>query len=565
MRQMAAQPLDQMAGAERRAQAFSKPLCFSRFLPADDIHCSTLLRVKTNKLLALVSALLVGSAAAAPFTMTVLHSDDLHGHLEPVKVGENTYGGYSRQATLVKQFSATDVNPVVLSGGDTFQGTLFYNVYQGLADVLFMNLMNYQAMAVGNHEFDNGPEALAKFAQKAKFPMLASNLDVSAEPLLKDLIKPYAVLNVGGEKIGVIGAVTPDLPLISSPGPNVKMLELMTSLKNSADALKAQGINKVVLVSHLGYTVEQQVAATVPGIDLIVGGHSHTLLGSFDNKDFPKSEGPYPTIVNNPDGNKTLLVAAWEWGKVFGRIKVTFDDAGAITTWEGNPIPVTKDIAEDDTARRMIATLSVPIANLRRQVIGQTNTGLNGAREIVRKRESVMANVLADAALAAGKAAGAQLAFVNGGGVRASIDKGPITFEEGITVQPFGNTLTIVDLTGAQIKAALEYGVATWAESKGQFLHVSKGVTYTFDLSKPAGSRLVSVSFNGQPLSDTQVYKVAMNNFTAGGGDGFTMFKDAKKLETGTLDVDILINYLKANNPIDAQNEGRIVILNEPK
>ena len=115
----------------------------------------------------------------------------------------------------------------------------------------------------------------------------------------------------GNFKIGVIGAVTPDLPLISSPGPNVKMIELMTGIRNSADALKAQGINKVVLVSHLGYTVEQQVAATVPGIDLIVGGHSHTLLGTFDNKDFPKSEGPYPTIVNNPDGNKTLLVAAW--------------------------------------------------------------------------------------------------------------------------------------------------------------------------------------------------------------------------------------------------------------
>ncbi|MFC3860102.1 bifunctional metallophosphatase/5'-nucleotidase [Deinococcus antarcticus] len=521
--------------------------------------------MKTKHLLPLVAALLLGSATAAPFTMTVLHTDDLHGHLDPVKVGENTYGGYSRQTTLIKQYAASDTNPVVLSGGDTFQGTLFYNVYQGLADVLFMNFQGYQAMAVGNHEFDNGPAALAKFAQKAKFPLLASNLDVSAEPLLKDLVKPYAVLNVGGEKIGVIGAVTPDLPLISSPGPNVKMIELMTGIRNSADALKAQGINKVVLVSHLGYTVEQQVAATVPGIDLIVGGHSHTLLGTFDNKDFPKSEGPYPTIVNNPDGNKTLLVAAWEWGKVLGRIKVTFDEAGAVTAWEGNPIPVTKDIAEDDTSRRMIETLSVPIASLRRQVIGNTGTGLNGGREIVRQRESTMANVLADAALSAGKQAGAELAFVNGGGVRASIDKGPITFEEAITVQPFGNSLSIVDLTGAQIKAALEHGVATWSENKGQFLHVSKGVTYTFDLSQPAGNRVTSVTVNGQPLDSGKTYKVAMNNFTAGGGDGFTMFKDAKRLDTGTLDVDILVNYLKANPTLDAQNEGRIIIVNEPK
>lgn len=504
-------------------------------------------------------------AAATPLTVTVLHTDDLHGRLEPVKVGQNTYGGYSRQTTLLKQFTAQDTNPLILSGGDTFQGTLFYNVYQGLADVLFMNYMKYQAMAVGNHEFDNGPAALAKFAEKARFPMLATNLDVSAEPLLKDLIKPYAVLSVGGQKVGVIGAVTPDLPLISSPGPNVKMLELMQSITASAEALKAQGIDKIFLVSHLGYTVEQQVARTVPGIDVIVGGHSHTLLGTFDNKDFPPSEGPYPTIVQNPDGNRTLLVAAWEWGKVLGRIKVNFNDMGAVDSWEGNPIPVTADIPEDDTSKRMIATLSVPIANLRQQVVGNTTAGLNGNREIVRKRESSMANVLADAALDTGSKAGAVMAFVNGGGVRAGINAGPITFEEAITVQPFGNTLTIVDLTGAQIKAALEYGVATWAENKGQFLHVSRGVSYTFDLSKPAGSRLVEVTFNGQPISDTQTYKVAMNNFTAGGGDGFTMFKDAKKLETGILDIDMLVNYLKAKGTVDAQNEGRIVIQNEPK
>jgi 5'-nucleotidase/UDP-sugar diphosphatase len=517
-----------------------------------------------TRLFFLTASLLV-TASAAPLTLTVLHTDDLHGRLEPTTIGQTTYGGYARQATLVKQFSAQDPNPLVLSGGDTFQGTLFYNVYQGLADVLFMNLMGYKAMAVGNHEFDNGPEALAKFAQKASFPLLAANIDISAEPLLKDLVKPYAVLAVGGEKIGVVGAVTPDLPLISSPGANVKMLELMDSLKSSVTALQGQGINKIILVSHLGYTLEQEVARSVPGIDLIVGGHSHTLLGTFTNKDFPASEGPYPTIVNNPDGNRTLLVAAWEWGKVLGRLKVTFSDAGAVEAWEGNPVPVTADIAEDPTAKRMIETLSVPIANLRGQVIGQTVAGLNGNREIVRKRESTMANVLADASLAAAQRAGATIAFVNGGGVRAGINPGPITFEEAITVQPFGNSLSVLDLTGAQIRAALEHGVATWSENKGQFLHVSKGVSYTFDLAKPAGSRVTALTLNGQSLVDTQVYKVAMNNFTAGGGDGFTMFKDAKRLDTGTLDVDILVNYLKATPTVDVQNEGRIVIVNEPK
>ncbi|MFK7600720.1 bifunctional metallophosphatase/5'-nucleotidase [Deinococcus sp. SM5_A1] len=513
----------------------------------------------------LLSAALLGTASAAPITITVLHTDDLHGHLDPTKIGEGTYGGYARQTTLVKKYAAEDPNPLVLSGGDTFQGTLFYNVYKGLADVLFMNYQGYQAMAVGNHEFDDGPAALAKFVDKANFPVLATNIDVSAEPLLKDRIKPYAILNVGGEKVGVIGAVTPDLPLISSPGDNVKMLDLMKSIQASADALKAQGINKVFLVSHLGYTLEQEVAAKVSGLDVIVGGHSHTLLGTFDNKDFPASEGPYPTVVNNPDGNKTLLVAAWEWGKVLGRLQVKFDDAGAVQSWEGNPIPVSADVPEDDTAKRMVTTLTVPIAALRRQVVGNAPKGLNGSREVVRKRESGMANVLADAALMAAKQAGAVLALVNGGGVRSSIDAGPITFDEAITVQPFGNSLTVLDLNGAQIRAALEHGVATWSENKGQFLHVSKGMSYTFDLSKPAGSRVTAVTLDGQPLDDARTYKVATNNFTAGGGDGFTMFKGAPRLDTGTLDIDILVDYLNANPDITAEPEGRIVVLNEPK
>jgi 5'-nucleotidase/UDP-sugar diphosphatase len=513
----------------------------------------------------LLSAALLGTASAAPVTITVLHTDDLHGHLEPTKVGEGLYGGYARQTTLVKKYAAEDPNPLVLSGGDTFQGTLFYNVYKGLADVLFMNYQGYQAMAVGNHEFDDGPAALAKFVDKATFPVLAANIDVSAEPLLKDRIKPYAILSVGGEKVGVVGAVTPDLPLISSPGENVKMLDVMNSIQASVDALKGQGINKIFLVSHLGYTLEQQVAAKVSGLDVIVGGHSHTLLGTFDNKDFPASEGPYPTVVNNPDGNKTLLVASWEWGKVLGRIQVKFDDAGAVQSWEGNPIPVSADIPEDDTAKRMINTLTVPIAALRRQVVGNAPQGLNGSRELVRKRESGMANVLADASLAAGQQAGAQLALVNGGNVRASIDAGPITFDEAITVQPFGNTLTILDLTGAKIRQALEYGVATWSENKGQFLHVSKGMSYTFDLSKPAGSRVTAVTLNGQPLDDTKTYKVAINNFTAGGGDGFTAFQGAPRLDTGTLDIDVLVNYLKANPDLTAEPEGRIVVVNEPK
>lgn len=517
---------------------------------------------------AALTAALLSSAFAAPITLTILHTDDLHGHLEPATVGRGTYGGYARQMTLVKQFEKTDPNVLVLSGGDTFQGTLYYNVYNGLADLSFMNAMGYDGMAVGNHEFDNGPAPLGVFARNANFPLLAANIDVSAEPALKDVIKPHAVLTVRGEKIGLIGAITPDLPLISTPGPNVKMLELTASLNNSVKALQEQGVNKIILLSHLGYTLEQEVATTVPGIDVIVGGHSHTLLGTFNNPDFPPSEGPYPTVKQNPDGNRTLIVAAWEWGKVLGRIKVTFDNEGRVSTWrDAQPIVVDATVPEDPQGKSMIAAFNVPLNALKAQVVGTAAAALNGSREIVRKRESTMANVIADATLEAGKAGGAVIGLVNGGGVRASIDAGPITYEEAITVQPFGNTLQLLDLTGAEIKAALEHGVATWSESRGQFLHVSKGVSYTFDLARPAGQRVTSVTLNGQPLDMNATYRVAVNAFTAKGGDGFTVLANAKgrRIDSGALDLDVLVNYLKANPNLNVQNEGRIVIVNEPK
>lgn len=515
------------------------------------------------KLIFLTAALL-GAASAAPLTITILHNNDVHAHTDPVKVGENMYGGYARTATLINKYKAEDPNPIVLSAGDPFQGTLYYNLYKGMSDGIMMNVMGYQAMSIGNHEFDDGPAALAKFAAKVKFPVLAANLDVSAEPLLRDVVKPYTILTVGGERVGVIGSTTPDIPTISSPGPNVKVLDTKTALTDNVKALQDQGINKIIFLSHLGYSLDKEIAAQVPGIDVIVGGHSHTLLGTFDNKDFPASEGEYPTVVDNA-GQKTLIVQSWEWGKLLGRLKVNFDDAGNVQSWEGNPVPVSADIAEEPTLAKVAKTLSVPIAHLRQQVIGNAVSAINGSREDVRKRESTMANVLADAALMAAANAGAEIALVNGGGVRASIDQGPITFEEAITVQPFGNTLTVLTLTGAQIKAALEHGVATWDQGKGQFTHVSKGMSYTFDLSKPAGSRVTAVTFNGQALDDAKTYKVATNNFVANGGDGFAMFKDAPKLETGVLDVDILINYLKANPQLEVKPEGRIVIVNEPQ
>lgn len=511
---------------------------------------------------ALALAASLSAVGGWAFDLTIIHSNDLHGRVEPVKIQGKEYGGYSRLATLVKRLRASEPNPLVLNAGDVFQGTLYFNVYQGMADLLFLRLIGLDAMGLGNHEFDLGPKPLLTFARSASFPLLACNLDLGQEPDLDALVAPSTVVEVGSEKIGVVGAVTPETEVSSSPGPTVKFLDLVTSVRAAVEALRLAGIDKIVLASHLGYPEEQRIAKAVAGIDVIVGAHSHSLLGDAGVASFPKPEGPYPTVVESA-GAKTLVVSAWEWGKVLGRLRVTFDAAGNAVSWQGGPIAVDETIPKHPEAEALIAALQRPIADLRQQVVGEAAHALDGDRENVRRRETAMGNVIADAMLESAAATGAELALMNGGGIRAGIDAGPITFEEAIAVQPFGNTLAYLELRGEELLRAFEYGAAGIEEGKGSFLHVSRGVKLVLDLRKGPGGRVVSCELNGERLDPKRTYRIVTNTFTADGGDGFTVLRDAKgrRINLGTIDLDVLTAYLKKVRPVRTQVEGRVVVL----
>jgi 5'-nucleotidase/UDP-sugar diphosphatase len=498
----------------------------------------------------------------ADYILTVLHTNDLHAHIEPTKIGKATFGGYARQATLVKKFRAEDPNTILLSGGDTFQGTLFFTQYTGTADLSIMNVIGYDGMAVGNHEFDLGPAPLGDFAQRATFPVLSCNLDVSAELSLKSVIKPFAVKKVGGENIGLIGATTPDLPSISSPGPTVKLIDLTDAINKSIAELRGQGINKIILLSHLGYDLEKDVAKKCPGLDIVVGGHSHTYLGQPTGiQGFPNPPGPYPTVVDNIE-SKVLLVSAWEWGKVFGRIKVTFDDNGKVKLWEdAKPILVEESIPDDPTVSAMIAAFVKPIDSLRKTVVANTPIALS--RQGGNTGNSQLGNVITDAMLAATEKSGAKLAIMNNGGIRSDVDAGPITFDEVIQTSPFGNTLVVLDVTGAELLQTFEQAAGRVGEDgKGIIIHVSKWTQLRYDLSKPVGKRVVSATVNGEPIDPKATYRIVTNSFVASGGDGFTAIRDAKgyRLDTGTLDRDALVNYLKTFSGEDLTKKPRIEI-----
>jgi len=506
----------------------------------------------------LFGTLLVMSAIAAadkPITITLLHSNDLHAHIEPTKIKGKTYGGYARQATLIKKFKETEPNVMILSGGDTFQGTLYFNTYEGLADAAFMNSVGYQAMAVGNHEFDRGPKTLATFVNNAQFPILSANLDLSAEPALSK-VHDTAIITVGGEKFGIVGATTPTVTNISSPGPTVKLKDLHDSVQAGIDSLQKQGIHKIFLVTHIGYHEDQELVKALHGVSVVVGGHSHTPLGTPNIPGWPKSEGQYPTMTQNADGDMVPILQCWEWGKIFGHITLDFDDKGKLVRWShATPIVVDESIPDDPQTAAMIEAFHKPIAAMSNQPVGET--ALTLAKEALNGGDGVMGDIIADGMLAATAKTGSVAAFVNSGGVRGGLDPGKITYGQLISIEPFGNTLTTLDLTGDEIKAAIEEGVGT-----GGSLIPSNGSTYTIDKSKPAGNRVSDIVIAGKSIEPSKVYRVTFLNFTANGGDAHNTLKIAKgsRTDTGLIDLDALIEYVKSHNPLKPESVNRISV-----
>ncbi|HXH61924.1 MAG TPA: 5'-nucleotidase C-terminal domain-containing protein, partial [Fimbriimonadaceae bacterium] len=296
-------------------------------------------------------------------------------------------------------------------------------------------------------------------------------------------------------------------------------------------------------VTHVGYEDEVQLAKELKDVDLIVGGHSHTLLGD------PGLPGitpgpPYPTVVTNKSGDPALVVQAWQWGLVLGRIQITFDDAGRVMTATGGPIPVTQDIPQDPVVASMIRAFDIPVAAVKDAVIGTTKN------EITREGQAnLAAQLIADAQLEATRRFGSVAAFINAGGVRSGIPSGDITYGEALSVQPFGNSLVVLEVSGAELLAALKRGVGT-----GGMLLPSRGTSYS---ASPDG--VEDVLIDGKPLDTKATYRITVNNFTAGGGDNHQELKATKgyRLDTGIVDIDALTDYIKSHSPLDLHDEHR--------
>ncbi len=518
-----------------------------------------------------------GQAAPAaveeqPFDLSILHVGDTHSKLEPTQVrltldideslkGKGVYvelGGFPNLMSAVEILRKQAQNSLFLHSGDLFQGTLYFTQYLGTADTDFWNLMKLDVATLGNHEFDKGPAVLLNnLLKRATFTIVSANVDIRAEPLLQGVtILPYTVRKFGGEEVGIIGLTTVETPFISSPGKNLVFTGAVISVRKAASELAARGVDKIILLSHQGYSEDLALAPLVSGIDVIVGGHSHTLLGDFSRIGLA-SAGPYPTQARGHDGGKVLVVAANEWGKILGDLEVTFDPQGAIQSWQGAPRAVTgkrffriydlpnlsnepKRVqfireeagklaiteydgkgygpvasAEQETAyrgayqallQRLGAEPSVLLVDPDPQgaaKLTEYSAGVNqlkaqviaqAGEDLVRRLNSGTGPIIAD-----GMAwkTGAQIAMNNPGGVRININQGPISVATVYELLPFANTLVTLPLKGSDVVKTLEDGTDFQVSRYGTdpdnpYIYVS-GISFTLDVSKPKGERVQNV------------------------------------------------------------------------
>ncbi|MCM3702164.1 5'-nucleotidase C-terminal domain-containing protein [Paenibacillus macerans] len=507
--------------------------------------------------------------------LTILHTNDTHANLDTVSSPDNI----ARRVAAIREEKAGAINPLLVDAGDVFSGTLYFNQYLGQADLEFMNLVQYDAMTFGNHEFDKGSEVLNKFIENASFSFVSANVNFSTDPLLREKFKnevsrnakagniyPAMITEVGGQQVGMFGLTTEDTANISSPG-LVTFDNAVQKAKDTVAMLQNEGVNKIIVLSHLGYDVDVNLAKAVAGIDIVVGGHSHTKLDQ--------------AVVDRTGSAPKLIVQTGEKGQFLGKLEVVFNDEGVLQEWNSRLISIDEKDADgqyvikpDQEALDILNTKYKPgVQQLMQAEVGLTEVKLNGVRADVRTKETNLGNLIADGMLNAAQAAGtnAVIALQNGGGIRESIEAGKVTMGGVMTVLPFNNDLVTITLTGQEIKEALENGVSKIPAQDGRFPHIA-GMRFYYDSTKSPGERVLRIEVKGkngyEPINPSQTYEVATNAFTAKGGDFYASLERAYLEGRVNLlylpDYEVFSNYVKKIGTITSATsavEGRIVAL----
>jgi 5'-nucleotidase/UDP-sugar diphosphatase len=534
------------------------------------------MRARTKRLVNLTTAVLVGLLLACSTTkeakppsaspvhhLVILHTNDTHGH--PVKFFKDPapdVGGLAARATIVQRMRGQNKNVLVLDAGDINTGRPESNLFRARPDIEGFNYIGYDAMAIGNHEFDNAVDVLKEQMKLADFPFLSANVRTKQGELFT---LPYIIKEFEGFKVAIFGVTTKETEFLAHPE-NTRGLvfqdevevakQLVPELRKQADA--------VIALAHLGIynspkLGSKRLASEVSGIDLIVDGHSHTKLD-------------VPIVMTDPEsGHKTLIVQAWKWGLVLGRVDL-FIQKKRVVDYRFEAIPVNlkeverkpdgamvyhfigENIPEDPELVRLMEPYVAGASSVLSEVVGQAEETF--FYRGVRKRENGLGNLVADSMLWYTKYLGVDFALQNGGGIRADLTKGPITQRSLHEVLPFGNSVVVLTLDGATMRSLFDY-IGSISSGQGAFPQVSAGVSFTLNA---VTKKCENIIINGEPFDPGKTYKVATNSYLAAGGDGYKMLLDALgKYESSLALRDVVIKYIDhLGGTIKPRISGRI-------
>ncbi|KAK3296570.1 Metallo-dependent phosphatase-like protein [Chaetomium fimeti] len=511
---------------------------------------------------------------AGNYNISFYHINDVHAHLDEfsssgtdcTNPARGCFGGYARVKTVLKETRPSHPDSLLLNVGDEFQGTMFFSFYGGEKIAETLNQIGFDAMTLGNHEFDRGDDHLGEFLENLTFPIVSANI-VSDHAVLNRTIKPFHIFPQ--YDLAVIGVTTETTPGISSPGKGTKFSDPVAAVQNTIDLIRSTtNITRLAAITHIGYDEDQRLAQETTGLHFIMGGHSHTPLGDFDG-----AVGPYPTIVENKDGDEVFIVTAYRWGEYLGYIDVTYDAEGKVLAYNGAPIHITNTTAQDEELQEQIDEWRGPFEEYAKEEVGVTNVVLD--QSTCQQKECLLGDFVADALLtyrinATTPETAPAFALINAGGIRATIDEGPITRGEVLTAFPFSNAVVEVTLSGEKLWTVLEGIISRVNVDNGKavtsFLQVSRGIRIEYaPVSKNSTSNvLVSVTIGDKPLDKTVEYKIVTVDFIAGGGDNMfsTPFENLVILDTMA---DVLVRHIEATSPVDIALDGRLTAVSRCK
>ncbi|XP_017679536.1 PREDICTED: 5'-nucleotidase [Lepidothrix coronata] len=528
-----------------------------------------------------------GLCAAAELRLTLLHTNDVHGRVEAQGAGPRRcagdapgcFGGVARRAARVAAERAAHPNVLLLDAGDQYQGTVWFSRFKGREAVHFMNLLRYDAMALGNHEFDEGVSGLLDpLLKNANFTVLSGNIK-GKTPLGNEMMKyvnPFKIVHFDSESVGIVGYTTQETSFLSQPGNDIIFEDEIEALQVQVNKLTAMGVNKIIALGHSGFTVDKNIAQKVKGVDVVIGGHTNTFLYTGTPPSTEVPAGPYPFMVDSDDGRKVPVVQAYAYGKYLGYLNVTFDKKGNVVEAVGNPILLDSSIPEDEHIKEEVEKWRENLGNYSKE-IGKTNVYLNGTSQACRFHECNMGNLLCDAVLYENVGRPdkkswnhVSMCILNGGGIRSPIDEqstnGSITVEDLLSVLPFGGRFDMVKVKGSTLKEAFEHSVHRYGRGSGELLQVG-GIHVVYDLSRAPGSRVVSLEVlctacrvpSYIPLHMDEIYNVTLPSYMLFGGDGYHMLKDKNMgYSKGEPDIEVVSRYLQRMERVYPAVEGRI-------